>query len=163
MDAQNVKKLVKDLVDLMKANDLSEMKIIDGQTEIMLKRAVDGGTPQVVAMPSIVAAAPAAAGTQVTPGPAAQAPGAGPTQTDDGLEEIVSPMVGTFYSSPSPTADPFVDVGSPIDQETTVCVIEAMKVMNEIKSDIVGTIKEVFVSNGAAVEYGQRLFLVERG
>lgn len=159
MDAEKVKELVKDLVELMKANDLSEMKIIDGETEIMLKCGGQAALPQVVALPPVVALAPG------SNAPAARQPTAEGASAEaaenDSLLEITSPLVGTYYATPSPTANPFVEVGSHVDKDTVVCIVEAMKVMNEIKSDVVGTIKEVLVTNGAAIEFAQPLFLVE--
>jgi acetyl-CoA carboxylase biotin carboxyl carrier protein len=78
-----------------------------------------------------------------------------------GIEEITSPMIGTFYRAPAPDADPFADVGKRVDDESVVCIIEAMKVMNEIKAECVGEIVEVLVENGEPVEFGQPLFLVK--
>lgn len=157
MESQKVKKLVSELVELMETHDLTEMKIIEGDTEIMLKRAGQSAMPQVLAIPPAMAPSNADAAPAISTDPAAAA---APGQ-QEGLIEISSPMVGTFYSAPSPNADPFVEVGSQVDEETTVCVIEAMKVMNEIKADAPGAIKKVLVTNGASVEYGQPLFLVE--
>jgi acetyl-CoA carboxylase biotin carboxyl carrier protein len=154
---------VRELIDMMKANDLSELEIVDGQTRIVLKRGASQSIPQVVAQP-VAIPAPSAAMS-----PAAGAPASAPSESvpkeeveqEAKLSEIISPIVGTYYSAPSPNADSFVEVGSKVDEETVVCIIEAMKVMNEIKSGISGTIKEILVNNGSAVEYGQRLFLVE--
>ena len=84
-----------------------------------------------------------------------------PPDENEGLEQIPSPIVGTFYAAPSPNADPFINVGSHVNIDDVVCIIEAMKVMNEIKSEIAGTIKKILVTNGSAVEFGQPLFLVE--
>ncbi len=140
---------VKELVELMKTNELSELEIVDGETKIILKRG--SGTPQVVALPAV---APIAA-------PAAVVAGEPAAVEASNLKEVVSPVVGTFYAAPSPNADNFVSVGASIDEETVVGIIEAMKVMNEIKSEIRGTIKKVLVENGTAVEFGQPLFLVE--
>ena len=143
-------KKIKELIALMNENDLSEIEIVDGQTRIMLKRGRGQEAPQVVAMPSgVVNGQPAAV-------PAAQ-------EVASNLVEIVSPIVGTFHLTPSPNAEPFVQVGSTVQEDTVVCIVEAMKVMNEIKSEVSGTIKEVLVKNGQAVEYGQKLFTVEPG
>ena len=145
----------------MKANDLSELEVVDGQSRIVLKRG--GGsqavTPQVVAVPQIVA--PDRAGPQPAGPAAAAAPEAAKSAQGDKDRQIVSPIVGTFFTGPSPSADPFVEVGSKVKEDSVVCIIEAMKVMNEIKSELAGTIKKVLVENEAAVEYGQALFLVE--
>ena len=101
-------------------------------------------------------------GGAIVPGAQNQAgPGTNDGEQNDNLVEITSPIVGTFYLTPSPNAEPFVKVGSSVEKDKVVCIVEAMKVMNEIKSDVDGTIKKVLVSNGQAVEYGQPLFLVE--
>ena len=145
---------------MMKANDLNELEIVDGQTRVMLKRgAGEQAMPQVVAMPSVVSAPVAGLGMV----PAEQATeGDGPSEKQEAdTVEIVSPIVGTFYLTPSPNADPFVKVGASVEEDTVVCIIEAMKVMNEIKSEIKGTIKKILVSNGQSVEYGEPLFQVE--
>ena len=151
---------IKELIEMMKANDLNELEIVDGQTRVMLKRgAAEQVMPQVVAMPSMVSASGVGLGMV----PAEQATeGDKPSEEPvSNVLEIVSPIVGTFYLTPSPNADPFVEVGSHIEEDTVVCIIEAMKVMNEIKSEIKGTIKKILVSNGQSVEYGEPLFQVE--
>ena len=153
---------IKELMDMMKANDLNELEIVDGQTRIMLKRGSSPQViPQVVAMPPVVSAAPPAETALQASGKSNGVPSA--SSAADNLVEIVSPIVGTFYVRPSPTAEQFVEVGSQVDEETVVCIIEAMKVMNEIKSEIKGTIKKILVSDGQSLEYGQPMFLVEPG
>ncbi len=142
MDIKEIKRIVK----LMVENDLSEIDIVDGETKIHLKR---GGDVPVVAQ----TVAPAAA----APAPA-QADEAAP---DDGLLEIRSPMVGTFYTASSPDSDAFVEVGSTISPNETVCIVEAMKVMNEIASEFHGKIAEICVENAQPVEFGQVLFRVQ--
>ena len=156
---------VKELIDMMKANDLNELEIVDGQTRIVLKRGTGQSIPQVVAQPVTIPTGSAPVS------PAAEASAAFPVETgakkgaeqEAKLSEIISPIVGTCYSAPSPNADSFVKVGSKVEEDTVVCIIEAMKVMNEIKSGVSGTIKEILVNDGSAVEYGQPLFLVEPG
>jgi len=151
---------IKELIEMMKANDPSELEIVDGQTRVMLKRgAGEQAMPQVVAMPSVVTAPVAGLGMV----PAEQVKESdGPSEEQEAnAVEIVSPIVGTFYLTPSPNADPFVEVGASVEENTVVCIIEAMKVMNEIKSEIKGTIKKILVSNGQSVEYGEPLFQVE--
>ena len=154
---------VKELIDMMKANDLSELEIVDGQTRVALKRGTGQSVPQVVAQPIAIptgpaSASPVAEASMVVPGASASQ-----AETIEGKKpaQIISPIVGTYYSSPSPSADSFVELGSEVEEETVVCIIEAMKVMNEIKSGIRGRIKKILVNNGSAVEYGQPLFLVE--
>ncbi|MEN7973418.1 MAG: acetyl-CoA carboxylase biotin carboxyl carrier protein [Verrucomicrobiota bacterium] len=144
---------IKRIVELMKNNDLSEFSMKDDDFELAMKR---GGEPQVVvaAAPAVaapVAAAPAAA-------PAAAAPAA---DEDDGLIEIPSPIVGTFYRKPAPDADNFAKVGDEISEDSVVCIVEAMKVMNEIKAEVKGVIKKILVDDASPVQYGQTLFLVE--
>ncbi len=151
---------IKELVEMMKENDLSELEIVDGQTRVMFKRGTTQTTTQVVTVPHLVGAGSMAA-MPVVEAAAGGVSGKNREEENPNLVEIVSPMVGTFYSAPSPTANPFVEAGSKVDEESVVCIIEAMKVMNEIKSEIKGTIRKVLVENGAAVEYGQALFLVE--
>jgi acetyl-CoA carboxylase biotin carboxyl carrier protein len=134
------------LVHLMRVNDLTTVEVADGDRRILLKR---GGE-----------AAAAASAAAHPPKSAPVAPVA-PPPADAGLLPIKSVMVGTFYAAPSPEAAPFVKVGSHVDEETDVCVIEAMKVFNTIKAECKGTIAKILVSNGETVEFGQPLFLVK--
>ena len=148
---------IKRIVELMKANDLSEFSMKDEEFELAMKRG--GNEPQVVyAAPQM--AAPTAAAPVAAAAPAA-APAADSASEDDGLVEIPSPIVGTFYRKPAPDAELFVQVGSEVSEETVVCIIEAMKVMNEIKADVKGVVKKILVDDASAVQYGQPLFLVE--
>ena len=139
---------VRQLVELMVEHDLGEVDITDGDRKILLKRGVTS-----------VAAVPA------------QAPAAPPPAVPAGVEEppartlldIRSPMVGTFYSAPSPDSDSYASVGTIVGEESVVCIVEAMKVMNEVKAECSGTIVEMCVRNAQPVEYGQVLFRVEPG
>jgi len=144
---------LRELVKLMKENDLCELDLRDKDEQVTLKRPGADG-PVYAAQPPAAApvASPAAAP------PAANAPAA---DQDAGLVKITSPMVGTFYTAPSPDADDFVNVGASVDKNTVVCIIEAMKVFNEIKAETTGKIEKVLVDNGQAVEFGQPLFLVK--
>lgn len=147
---------IKDLVELMVANDLSRIEIQQGETHILLRR----GQPIVV---SSLAAAPAAAppanpSPAPTASPAPVAPPPTPVSASDTY--IRSPMVGTFYSAPDPDSPAFVKVGDRVEPDTVVCLIEAMKVFNEIKAEVRGTITRVLASNAQAVEYDQPLFAV---
>jgi len=156
---------IKVIVDLMKKNAVSEFEMEEGDFKIKLKR--ESGKPRkgetvVVqeAAPMILPAAAAApAAVPVAAAPAAPAP-ATPAPAAEG-PEVKSPMIGTFYRKPSPDADSFVEVGSVVEPETVVCIIEAMKVMNEIKAEVKGTIAEVLLEDGKPVEYGQALFRIE--
>jgi len=151
-------KKVKELIEMMKANDLCELEIVDGQMRIALKRGPGQAAPQVVAMSPVIPVETAAgAGDASLPG-RQQSPVA--ADQPQGALEITAPIVGTFYATPSPNAEPFVEIGSHVDTDTVVCIIEAMKVMNEVKSEVKGIVKKMLVDNGAAVEFGQPLFLV---
>ncbi len=153
-----IKKL-NELVKLMVDNDLTEVDLKDGEDSITIKRGVAGGAPVVQYAPAPqhhAAPAPAPAPAPGGAAPAAPAPSAG----DPNLKYIESPMVGTFYSASNPDSPPFVKPGQQIGGDTVVCLIEAMKVFNEIKAEMSGTIEQVFVKNGEAVEFGQKLFAV---
>ncbi|OHB76946.1 MAG: acetyl-CoA carboxylase, biotin carboxyl carrier protein [Planctomycetes bacterium RBG_16_55_9] len=145
---------IKQLVDLMKENGLVELQIEHDDDKIVLKRAhpqqAVGGIPVLRPESYVTAAGPQAAGDSGRP--SAPAP--------EDLVEIKSPIVGTFYATPSPDSEAYVEVGLKVDSQTVVCIIEAMKVMNEIKAETEGTIVEILVTNGQAVEYGQVLFKV---
>jgi len=137
---------IRELVQLMVDNDLSELDVTDGESKVRLKRGPSGEV--------VTVSAPPAASAQ-------SAPAAGPPpEVEEGLVEIKSPMVGTFYSAPSPDSDAYVSVGSQVAEDTVVCIIEAMKVMNEIKAGCAGQIAEVCVKNGQPVEYGETIFMV---
>ena len=144
-------KKVKELIDLMKENNLVELEIAEGHSKVHLKRP-GAETPVVHQIP--MAAAPVAS---VAAPPATAAASA---EEDDGLVDIISPIVGTFYQAGSPDSDPYAKTGDKVDVDTVVCIIEAMKVMNEIKAETSGTIVEICCKDGQAVEYGQVLFKV---
>jgi len=148
-------KEIKELIALMKKNDLSVFKMEREGFKITLKKGAD--------FQPVITAAPSSAPTLSAPViPAASASFAGgEAPAADAQKEIVSPMVGTFYSSASPESAPFVEVGTEITAETVVCIIEAMKVMNEIKAEISGVISEILVESGKPVQFGQALFKVK--
>ncbi|MCF7848226.1 MAG: acetyl-CoA carboxylase biotin carboxyl carrier protein [Kiritimatiellales bacterium] len=153
MDIRNIKRIV----ETMTSNDLTEFSMKDKDFELTLKRS--SGEPQVV-----YASAPAASAHHPAPAaaPAAVAATVEPEEDEDaGLLEIPSPIVGTFYRKPAPDADNFVQIGSEVNEETVVCIVEAMKVMNEIKADVNGVIAKILVDDATPVQYGQPLFLVE--
>ena len=143
--------LLQQIVKLMAANDLNTVDVRDGDRRIILKRGPN--TPMVMSMPTM--AAPMAGN------PGANAASPPPVDEEAELKPIKSPMVGTFYAAPAPDAKAFVNVGSKVDEETDVCVIEAMKVFNNIKAELRGTIAKILVQSGQAVEFGQTLFLVK--
>ena len=148
----DIRKL-KELVRLMVVNDLSEIDLRDSDEQVTLRRQGPHQPPQIVT----TTAATTAVANAATPAAAAVHD---PDTSEQGLHRIESPMVGTFYLAPNPDAAPFVSVGATVGPETNVCVIEAMKIFNEIKAECSGTIEKVLVSNAEAVEFGQALFLV---
>jgi acetyl-CoA carboxylase biotin carboxyl carrier protein len=144
--------LIEQVVRLMNANDLNTVEVRDGDRRVVLKRgsiiAPSGSSGFVASHP-------------VPSNPTFAASGSAPVDDTAGLTSIKSPMVGTFYSAGAPDAAPFVSVGTVVDEETDVCIIEAMKVFNNIKAETRGTIAKILVENGATVEFGQVLFLVK--
>ncbi|UUZ94312.1 acetyl-CoA carboxylase biotin carboxyl carrier protein [Paenibacillus sp. P25] len=155
---------IKELIKLVDQTSLQELEIESEGTRLLLRKPNKTEQYVVVAAPAQQAFAPvvsqrpqtAVAAVQA-PAPAAEAPAA----ANANLHTIVSPMVGTFYESPSPGAAPFVSKGDQVREKTIVCIIEAMKLMNEIEAEVKGEIVEVLVENGQLVEYGQPLFLVK--
>ncbi len=159
----DIRKL-KELVRLMVENDLTELDLRDEQETVTVKRPGLHVPPQVVAAPVLHSAAhvPTAA---AAPAVAAAAPAAAPASpaaapAAEKLPAIESPMVGTFYASPGPDKAPFISVGAKVGPDTTVCLIEAMKIFNEIKAETSGTVEEVLVKSGQPVEFGQPLFRI---
>lgn len=149
---------IKTLVNLMSEHDLSEIKIENNGDNLCLKRGSKVTQIQPSAMP-IFAPAPAAASP--APAPAAETAEKSAPEKRSAEETIVSPLVGTFYRCPSPDAPSFVKVGDSVGPDTVVGIIEAMKVMNEIKAEKSGVIRECLVENGQAVEFGQVLYVIE--
>ena len=150
----------------MKRSELSEFEFEEEGFKIKIKRG-SGGLPLVSSSPISshpfpAAIAPTEAGAQASK-PAAAAANAAPGADEAGFAYVKSPMVGTFYRSPSPENPVFVDVNAKVEEKTVVCIIEAMKIMNEIQAETKGTIVEVLVENGQPVEYGQRLFKIKLG
>lgn len=148
MDIRKVKKLI----ELLEESDIGEIEIHEGEESVRISR----NSAAVAAAPVAVAAAPVAA-----------APVAAPAAATEAAEEVIeghvlnSPMVGSFYRAPSPGAKDFVDVGSKVSVGDTLCIIEAMKLLNQIEADKGGTIKAILVENGQPVEYNQPLFVIE--
>ena len=146
---------LKTLIDLVSESNVSELEITEAEGKV---RIVKGGGAMVQAYaPAPVAMAPAAA--PVAGAPAVAAPAAAPAAATG--HTVKSPMVGTFYRSASPGAKSFVEVGQAVKQGDTLCIIEAMKILNEIEADKSGTVTQVLCDNGQAVEYGQPLFIIE--
>ena len=145
---------IKAIIDLMKKNSITEFELERQDSKIKLKRGLNGGSPAVqYDEPS-----------GVNPVPVAQTLVVAPTLASlpavSGEIDIKSPMIGTFYRAPSPEAGNYVEVGSEVNADTVVCIIEAMKVMNEIKSEVKGIVTQVLVESGKPVEFGQPLFKV---
>ena len=160
MDIKDIKKLI----DLAIKSDLAEFEYSEGETKV---RIVRGMSPQF----QIPFSAPTVITDQMRPQQLASPTGhsmasssetVGETVKSEQYEQITSPMVGTFYRAPAPDADPFVDIGNTVNTDQTVCIIEAMKLMNEIKSEFKCRIIEILIENGHAVEFGQPLFKVEK-
>jgi acetyl-CoA carboxylase biotin carboxyl carrier protein len=151
---------IKELIALMRKNDLSVFKMEKEGFKITLKKGTDFQPVITAATPVAISATAPALANVPTPGAAPAAAAAAPQETEK-LKEIVSPMVGTFYASPSPESPPFVTPGQEVTEDTVVCIIEAMKVMNEIKAECRGTIAEVVAENGKPVQFGQAMFKVK--
>ena len=145
---------LKTLIDLVSESNISELEITEAEGTVRIVTAGAAGTPMMMMAP-----APAAA--PVAMAPAAAAPAAPPAEPEPTGHIVKSPMVGTFYRASSPGAKPLVDVGQAVKEGESICIIEAMKIMNEIEADKTGTIVRVLAENGAAVEFGQPLFVIE--
>ena len=150
---------IKSIVKLMSENDLTEFKIESEDMHLCIRRGASGSAPAVVPAP-VVQMQPQAAAVQPAAAPA-PVPVPAAAAVPDKNKVIESPIVGTFYRSSTPGSDAFVKVGSKVEADQTVCIIEAMKVMNEIKAEKTGVIKEILVENGEPVEFGQPLFVLE--
>lgn len=147
---------LKTLIDLVAESDIAELEVTEGESKVRIVKSGAAPQNQVVMMPSSApqyAAAPAAAPVAAAAAPAAAAP-------EIQGHVVKSPMVGTFYRSSAPGAPAFVEVGASVKEGDTLCIIEAMKLLNEIDADTAGVIKEVLVENGQPVEFGQPLFII---
>ena len=153
LDSKDIKE-IKAVIDLMKKHDLSVFEIEKEGFRLKLQRGASA--PQATIVAPVATAGPAKGAVTGAEPP----PPAGKAIESVPMKEIVSPMVGTFYRAASPDAQPFVEVGKPVTEDTVVCIIEAMKVMNEIKAETSGIIAEVLAENGKPVQFGQALFKV---
>lgn len=151
MDIRKVKKLI----ELLQESDIAEIEIHEGEESVRINRY---SSAQAVAAPVAVAAAPIAAATPQVVEAAATTPTAEPELSG---HVIKSPMVGTFYSAPAPGSKDFVEVGQSVSKGDTLCIIEAMKILNQIEADTAGVIKSIHVETGHPVEYDQPLFVIE--
>jgi len=153
MDLRKLKKLI----DLVEESGIAELEVTEGEEKVRIVKHTVAAAPQTYMIP------------QGIPAPAPAAPREKSTVFDDDLDDepeepegevVKSPMVGTFYRAGSPTAEPFVEVGSTVKAGDTLCIVEAMKLLNEIESEFSGTIKAILVDNGQPVEYGEPLFII---
>lgn len=151
-------KEIQELIDYISNSGLAEVKIKTEEFELSIKKYADQNIRMVEAAPAPV---PVATAPAPAPAPAAAAPAASPAEPSSNLVEIKSPMIGTFYTSPNPDSPTFVNVGDSVKAGQTVCIIEAMKLFNEIESEVSGKIVKVLVANASPVEYDQPLFLVD--
>ncbi|MEI6317817.1 MAG: acetyl-CoA carboxylase biotin carboxyl carrier protein [Pseudomonadota bacterium] len=149
MDLRKLKKLI----DLVEESGIAELEITEGEEKVRIARTLPGTQPIVMQQPQQIVAAPAPVAAPAAP--VAAEPAAAPEG-----HVVKSPMVGTFYRSNSPGGKAFVDVGQSVAAGEALCIIEAMKLMNEIESDAAGTIKAILVENGQPVEYGEPLFVI---
>ena len=155
MDIRKVKKLI----ELLEESGIAEIEIKEGEEAVRISRMPTGGylthmQPQMMQAPVATIAAPVAAPSAAGATPAA------PAARHANEHVVAAPMVGTFYASATPGAKPFVEIGDTVEQGDTLCIVEAMKLMNEIEADVAGTVTAILVDDGAPVEYGQPLFKI---
>ena len=157
MDIRKVKKLI----ELLDESGIAEIEITEGEEAVRISRYATGVPAAPVPAPVPVAAAPSPQAPQPAAAPAQAAePAAAPADEDGYL--VPAPMVGTFYSASSPGAAPYVQVGDRVNEGDTLCIIEAMKMMNQIEADVSGVIKSIRIQNGEPVEFGQTLFVIDQ-
>jgi acetyl-CoA carboxylase biotin carboxyl carrier protein len=151
MDLRKLKKLI----DLVQESGIAELEITEGEEKVRINRVGSPGQPGMMVMPAPVSSvAPALATAAIS------APAAVPAPPEQEGHVVKSPMVGTFYRSSAPGAKPFIEIGQNINAGETLCIIEAMKLLNEIEADQSGVVKKILVENGQPVEYGQPLFII---
>ena len=156
MDIRKVKKLI----ELLDESGIAEIEITEGEESVRISRHTSHASSAAAPPPAPVAApAPAAPASIAAAAPAAPTPA--PEPEEEG-HAVTAPMVGTYYSAPSPGSPPFVQVGDKINEGDTLCIVEAMKMMNQIEAEVSGTIKSIRVQNGDPVEYGQILFVIDQ-
>jgi acetyl-CoA carboxylase biotin carboxyl carrier protein len=157
---------LKTLIDLVAESGISELEITEGEGKVRIVKGpgpapagyVPGPMPMPMQMPAVQSMPPPAPAPAAAPAPA---PAVDATPVAPAGHVVKSPMVGTFYRAANPNSPPFVDVGSQVKEGDTLCIVEAMKLMNEIESDKAGTVKAILVENGQPVEYGMPLFVIE--
>lgn len=148
---------LKTLIDLVSESNVSELEITEAEGKVRIVKS----QPMSMAAPITYAMAPVAAPVAPPPGPAAQSEPVVAIAAQPSGHVVKSPMVGTFYRASSPGAKPFVEIGDSIKNGETICIVEAMKILNEIEADEGGTVTQILVENGQAVEYGQPLYVIE--
>ncbi len=151
--------LIKKLIKVVENSDITEFSVQEGDMKIKISKN-GGETVQQVAIPQQVQMAAPAPAQETPKSQSAETPSESGT-ADENLYEIKSPIVGTFYRAPAPDADPYVKVGDKVGSGTVLCIVEAMKLMNEIESDVSGTVVKILVENATPVEYNQPLFLIK--
>ncbi len=154
MDLRKLKKLI----DLVQESGIGEIEITEGEEKVRISRQGVSAQPLIMAAPALQQVSGPGTGTSATGAPAGGEAG---KPAEPAGHQLKSPMVGTFYRAPSPGAPSFVEVGQAVTKGQTLCIIEAMKLLNEIESDASGTVKAVLVENGQPVEYGQALFVID--
>jgi acetyl-CoA carboxylase biotin carboxyl carrier protein len=155
MNEREIKKLIR----IVEQSQIHELEITEGEQHIRIAKAPPAGA--VAPVPAAATPEPPPRPTEASPSPPATAPQGPPSPEEDGLRPVVAPIVGTFYASPAPDAAPFVQPGARVEVGQTVCIIEAMKVMNPIGAEFAGVVRRVLVENAQPVEYGEPLFLIE--
>ena len=153
-------KEIRKLLDALASSDVNELTLETGEYKLTVKRGQSGATVATTAAPAAAAAATQPPPAQPQPAAAEPAQAAAPEPSSN-LVEVTAPIVGTFYAAPSPDADEYVKVGDRVERGAVLCIIEAMKLMNEIEAETAGTIKEILVRNEEPVEYGQVLFRID--
>jgi len=153
---------LKTLIDLVSESNISELEITEADGKVRIVKADPAGAGQPVPMPAVMAPAAAPASAALPPPAGAAVAAAAPAEAPAANGHAVkSPMVGTFYRSSSPGGKPLVDIGSQVKEGEPICIIEAMKIMNEIEADKSGRVTQILCENGQAVEFGQPLFIIE--
>ena len=157
MDIRKIKKLI----EMLEESQLSEIEITEGEESIRLSRGAVGAGAPLLSQPLAPVSMPVEAAPVHAPQPAAPAPTPEVTQTLDAVGTVNSPMVGTFYASPNPDSKPYVEIGSRVGVGDTLCMIEAMKIFNQLDAEVSGVVKKILKSSGDPVEYGETLFVIE--
>lgn len=150
---------IRELIDLLIEKDVAELEIEKDGVKVKIRRREEGPT-QVIAASPAVAAAPSGAGAQEGPAPAGEPESVAEAEGFGDAYIVTSPIVGTFYRASDPDSDPFIEVGDQVEEGQTLCIVEAMKLMNEISSEVSGEVLAVFVDDAEPVEYGQQLFAI---